>query len=160
MHPNVSQVVAAAAESGLTLEPVTFAESTRTAAEAAAAVGVAPAQIVKSLVFGVTGSESAVVMALVNGASLCDTAKLADAAGVAEVHRVDANAVRAATGYPIGGVPPFGHATEIPVFVDEILCRFDTVWAAAGTPHVNFAIAPADLVTLTGGVVCDLRAVD
>lgn len=153
MHRNVVRVVEAAERLGLTIAPKEFPESTRTAAEAAAAIGVPVGAIVKSLVFGV---DDAVVVALVSGPNLLDEAKLAAVAGGGTAHRVDADAVRAATGYPVGGVPPFGHATDLAVFVDEDLLAFDEVWAAAGTPHVNFAAAPADLVRVTAGVVCDL----
>lgn len=153
MHRNVARVTAAAEAAGLAIEPREFGESTRTAADAAAAIGVPVGAIVKSLVFGV-GDE--VVVALVSGDNALDEAKLATAAGGREAHRVDADAVRAATGYPVGGVPPFAHATDLRVFVDEDLLRYDEVWAAAGTPHVNFAAAPEDLVRVTGGEVADL----
>ena len=153
MHRNVARVVEAAERLGVPIAPKEFPESTRTAAEAAAAIGVPVGAIVKSLVFGV---DDGVVVALVSGPNLLDEAKLAAAAGGGRAHRVDADAVRAATGYPVGGVPPFGHATDLPVFVDTDLLAFDEVWAAAGTPHVNFSIDPAALVRVTGGRVCDL----
>ncbi|MET0580206.1 MAG: YbaK/EbsC family protein, partial [Ilumatobacteraceae bacterium] len=114
-HPNVGRVVAAAAAAGLDVTTVRFPDGTKTAADAAAAIGVDVGQIVKSLIFGVDGD---VVLALVSGANQLDEAKLAAAAGGTRCARVDADTVRAATGYPIGGVPPFGHATELPVFVD------------------------------------------
>jgi prolyl-tRNA editing enzyme YbaK/EbsC (Cys-tRNA(Pro) deacylase) len=65
--------------------------------------------------------------------------------------------VREATGYPVGGVPPFGHASVLRTFIDEGLLAYDEVWAAAGTPHLNFAVPSAELVRVTGGTVCDLR---
>ena len=101
MHPNVQRVVAAAGDLGLTIEVRTFPEGTKTAADAAAAIGVEVGQIVKSLVFAVDGD---VVMALVSGANQLDERKLAAAAGGAKSGRVDADAVREATGFPIGGV--------------------------------------------------------
>jgi Cys-tRNA(Pro) deacylase len=153
VHRNVRRVVEAAERAGLTIEPREFAESTRTAADAAAAIGVPVGAIVKSLVFGV---DDDVVVALVSGDNALDEAKLAAAAGGGKAHRVDADRVREATGFPVGGVPPFGHATDLAVFVDEDLLSFDEVWAAAGTPHVNFASAPGDLVRATGGTVTDL----
>jgi prolyl-tRNA editing enzyme YbaK/EbsC (Cys-tRNA(Pro) deacylase) len=146
-------VVAAAEAVGLTIEPREFPAGTRTAADAAAAIGVELGQIVKSLCFAVDG---AVVLALMSGSNQLDESLLAVAAGGGAAWRVDASVVREATGYPIGGVPPLGLATDVPVFVDRDLLAFDVVWAAAGTPHVNFAVAPHDLVRVTGGKVCDL----
>jgi prolyl-tRNA editing enzyme YbaK/EbsC (Cys-tRNA(Pro) deacylase) len=97
------------------------------------------------------------VVAYVIGANQLDQKKLAAAAGGRKAARVDADAVRTATGYPIGGVPPFGHATPLRVFVDEDLCRFDVVWAAAGTCNDVFAITPDELVRASGGKVGPLR---
>jgi Cys-tRNA(Pro) deacylase len=154
VHPNVSRVVSAAKERGLDIVTKRFPEGTKTAADAAAAIGVTVGQIVKSLVFGVDGE---IVMALVSGSNQLDEKKLALAAGGAKCARVDADAVREATGYPIGGVPPFGHATQLRVFVDPDLLQYDEVWAAAGTWNDNFGAAPADIVRVAGGVVTDLK---
>jgi len=133
---------------------VRFPEGTKTAADAAAAIGVAVGQIVKSLIFVVDGE---VVVAFVSGANQLDEAKLAVAAGGQRCARVDADSVREATGFPIGGVPPFGHARALPVFVDPDLLVYDEVWAAAGTWTDVFGIAPATLVTASGGRVVDIR---
>ena len=111
-------------------------------------------QIVKSLVFAVDGE---IVMAYVSGANQLDEKKLAAAAGGTKCSRVDADAVREATGFPIGGVPPFGHSTQLRVFVDPDLLQYDEVWAAAGTWNDNFSFAPADIVRVAGGVVTDLK---
>jgi prolyl-tRNA editing enzyme YbaK/EbsC (Cys-tRNA(Pro) deacylase) len=146
-------VVEAARGLGLSIEPREFPEGTRTAADAAAAIGVTVGQIVKSLCFAVDGE---VVMALVSGGNQLDEARLAAAAGGDTCERVDADTVRAATSFPIGGVPPFGHATPLRVFVDEDLLQYDVVWAAAGTPHSNFSIAPHQLVEATKGTVAVL----
>jgi Cys-tRNA(Pro) deacylase len=154
IHPNVLRVMEAARERGLEITTKRFPEGTKTAADAAAAIGVSVGQIVKSLVFGV---DSEIVMALVSGSNQLDEKKLALAAGGAKCSRVDADAVRAATGYPIGGVPPFGHATQLRVFVDPDLLQYDEVWAAAGTWNDNFGAAPADIVRVAGGVVIDLK---
>ena len=156
VHPNVSRVVSAAKERGLDIVTKRFPEGTKTAADAAAAIGVTVGQIVKSLVFGVDGE---IVMALVSGSNQLDEKKLALAAGGAKCARVDADAVREATGYPIGGVPPFGHSTQLRVFVDPDLLQYDEVWAAAGTWNDNFGAAPADIVRVAGGVVTDLKRV-
>jgi len=154
VHPNVTKVVEAARASGLAIETRRFPEGTKTAQDAADAIGVTVGQIVKSLVFAV---DDEVVMALVSGSNQLDEKKLAAAAGGAKCSRVDADAVRAATGFPIGGVPPFGHTTQLRVFVDTDLLQYDEVWAAAGTWNDNFGAAPADIVRVAGGVVTDLK---
>jgi Cys-tRNA(Pro) deacylase len=154
LHPNTLRVIAAAREAGLEITTRRFPEGTKTAADAAAAIGVSVGQIVKSLVFAVDGE---IVMAYVSGSNQLDEKKLAAAAGGKKCSRVDADAVRTATGYPIGGVPPFGHSTQLRVFVDPDLLQYDEVWAAAGTWNDNFGAAPADIVRVAGGVVTDLK---
>jgi Cys-tRNA(Pro) deacylase len=154
VHPNTLRVITAAREAGLEITTRRFPEGTKTAADAAAAIGVVVGQIVKSLVFGV---DNEIVMALVSGSNQLDEKKLAAAAGGAKCSRVDADAVRAATGYPIGGVPPFGHSTQLRVFVDPDLLQYDEVWAAAGTWNDNFGANPNDIVRVAGGVVADLK---
>ena len=154
VHPNVVRVVSAAKERGLEINTRRFPEGTKTAADAAAAIGVTVGQIVKSLVFGVDGE---IVMALVSGSNQLDEKKLALAAGGAKCARVDADAVREATGFPIGGVPPFGHSTQLRVFVDPDLLQYDEVWAAAGTWNDNFGANPNDIVRVAGGVITDLK---
>ena len=153
-HPNVERVVAAGRELGLEIEPCSFPEGTRTAQEAADAIGVELGQIVKSLIFGVDGE---VVLAYVSGVNRLDEKLLAAAAGGSRCERVDADAVRKATGFPIGGVPPFGHSTQLRVFIDPDLLQFDEVWAAAGTWHDVFGIEPHRLVEASGGVVTVLK---
>ena len=153
-HPNVERVVAAATAAGLQIEVRQFPEGTRTALEAASAIGVGVGQIVKSLVFGV---DDEIVMALVSGANTLDESLLAVAAGGQRCVRVDADAVRAATGFPIGGVPPFGHTTQLRVFIDPDLLQLDEVWAAAGTWHDVFGIESRKLVEASGGVVVELK---
>ena len=154
LHPNVVRVKQAATAAGLTIETRKFPEGTKTAQDAADAIGVGVGQIVKSLVFGV---DDEIVMALVSGSNQLDEKKLAAAAGGAKCKRVDADAVRAATGFPIGGVPPFGHSTQLRVFVDPDLLQYDEVWAAAGTWNDNFGANPNDIVRVAGGVVTDLK---
>jgi prolyl-tRNA editing enzyme YbaK/EbsC (Cys-tRNA(Pro) deacylase) len=154
LHPNAERVRIAAAERGLDIEIRRFPDGTRTAADAAAAIGCALGQIVKSLIFAVDGE---VVLAYVSGANQLDEKKLAVAADGQSCQRVDADRVREATGFPIGGVPPFGHATKLRVFVDPDLLQYDEVWAAAGTPHDVFGIAPARLVEASGAVTVELK---
>ena len=153
MHANAQRVVDAAHGSGVTIEVVEYPEGTRTAQDAADAVGGPVASIVKSLVFLLDDQP---VMALVSGSNRLDEAKLAAALGGGSVGRADADAVRAATGYPIGGVPPIGLATELPMAIDRDLLGHEQVWAAAGTPRHVFAIAPDDLRRMCGGVVADI----
>jgi prolyl-tRNA editing enzyme YbaK/EbsC (Cys-tRNA(Pro) deacylase) len=154
LHRNVVRVVEAGAAIGLTVEPVRFPEGTKTAIDAANAIGCDVGQIVKSLIFAVDGE---VVLAYVSGANQLDEAKLASAAGGLQCSRVDADVVRSATGYPIGGVPPFGHATRLRVFIDPDLLQYAEVWAAAGTWHDVFGIEPHKLVEASEGVVTDLK---
>lgn len=156
MHPSTERVVAAARALGLNLEIVTHEQSTRTADEAAAAVGCHVGQIVKSLCFLVNGQP---VMALVSGANQLDERKLADVAGVGRkaVKRADADTVKAATGYTIGGVAPFGHAEPMTIYIDADLMQYDEIWAAAGTPYAVFPIAPTALRDAIGATVADLR---
>ena len=154
MHPNVQRVVEAGAARGLTIDPRQFPEGTKTAQDAAAAIGVEVGQIVKSLIFAVDGE---VVLAYVSGKNQLAEKKLAAAAGGAKCSRVDADTVRSATGFPIGGVPPFGHATHLRVFIDPDLLDYDTVWAAAGTWNDVFEIAPDELVRASDGTVVELK---
>ena len=154
LHPNVTRVVDAGAALGITIVPRRFPEGTKTAADAAAAIGCEVGAIVKSLIFAVDGE---VLLAYVSGANQLDERKLAAVAGGAKCKRVDADAVRAATGFPIGGVPPFGHDTHLRVFVDPDLLTYDEVWAAAGTWNDVFPIAPHDLVRASEGIVTDVK---
>jgi Cys-tRNA(Pro) deacylase len=154
LHANVVRVVEAGVALGLEIDPFHFPDGTKTAADAAAAIGVDVGQIVKSLIFAVDGE---VVLSYVSGRNQLDEAKLASAAGGMACARVDADTVRAATGFPIGGVPPFGHTTDLRVFIDPDLLQYDEVWAAAGTWTDVFAIAPDDLVRVSAGAVTDLK---
>jgi prolyl-tRNA editing enzyme YbaK/EbsC (Cys-tRNA(Pro) deacylase) len=157
MHANVEAVVGAGAQLGVIVEPHSFPDGTRTAEDAARAIGVEVGQIVKSLVFDVVTDEGPQpVIALVSGSNRLDEAKLAAAADARQARRVDADRVREVTGYPIGGVPPFGHAAPITTFVDPDLLGYDEVWAAAGTPRDVFPIAPEALVAATRAVTADL----
>ncbi len=130
-----------------------FSESTRTAEEAALAIGTTVERIVKSLVFA---SDDQPILALVSGGNRVATARLAEALG-APVRRADAEMVRAATGFAIGGVPPLGHATELTVVLDEDLLGYDLVYAAAGTPNTVFPITPEELLRVTRARVVTLK---
>ena len=156
MHPSSQKVAAAAQELGLVIEIKEFEQTTRTAQDAADAIGCELGQIVKSLCFAVNDEP---IMALVSGVNQLDERKLAALCGVGrkKVKRATADAVKAATGFSIGGVPPFGHHTPMTIFVDEDLHQFETVWAAAGTPFAVFAIAPDDLVKGCEGTAAHLK---
>ena len=130
-----------------------FPQGTRTAVDAARAVGCDVGQIVKSLVFVAGGKP---VVALVSGANRLDEKRLAAVAGEPVV-KADADTARTATGYAIGGVPPFGHSTDVPVFMDRELLEHRVVWAAAGRPDSVFEIEPERLRELSNAVVMDLK---
>lgn len=140
----------AAARAAVEVDVRRFPEGTRTAEDAARAIGCDVAQIVKSLVFVADGDP---VLALTSGRSRVDTARLAVLCGASDVRKATADEVRAATGYAIGGTPPFGHERLLRSFVDEDLMGFDEVWAAAGTPDGVFPLSPAELVRASGADV-------
>ena len=135
-----------------------FPEGTKTAADAAAAIGCDVAQIGSSIVLVVDpGTEDEqVVVSVTSGANRVDTEKLADLAGGETARMAEPDEVKGATGWTIGGVPPFCHEVDLPVFVDETLLEFETVWVAAGTPDAVFPLTPDELATLSGGTVTDV----
>jgi prolyl-tRNA editing enzyme YbaK/EbsC (Cys-tRNA(Pro) deacylase) len=126
-----------------------FDAGTRTAADAAAAIGCMVAEIAKSLIFRAEPSGRAVLV-IASGAKRVDERKVGELVGETIV-RADADFVRSRTGFAIGGVPPLGHAEPLVTLIDETLRTFETIWAAAGTPNAVFRLTPADLVRLTGG---------
>jgi prolyl-tRNA editing enzyme YbaK/EbsC (Cys-tRNA(Pro) deacylase) len=154
-HPNLARVIAAAASAGLSIEVQRFPEGTRTAEDAARAVGCDVAQIVKSLVFVADGVP---VIALLSGADRLDPSRLAAATGASVVRRADGDEVRAATGFAIGGVPPLGHARALTVLMDQRLLAYDMVWAAAGLPDAVFKASPRALQAAAGARVAALAA--
>jgi len=156
MHPNVARVADAAREAGIEIEVERFPEGTRTAADAARAVGCDVAQIVKSLVFM---ANEAPVLALVSGSNRVDLDRLAAAIGASVARRADGDEARAATGFAIGGVPPFGHSGIVTVVVDRDLTAHEWLWAAAGLPDAVFRISPSELLRVSGGTVADLAEV-
>jgi prolyl-tRNA editing enzyme YbaK/EbsC (Cys-tRNA(Pro) deacylase) len=131
-----------------------FAEGTKTAEDAARAIGCEVGQIVKSLVF-VAGSEP--FIALTSGPNRADTAALSALMGGRPVRRADPEEARKATGFAIGGTPPFGHPRRLRVLCDGDLLRFDVVWAAAGTPRSVFPISPHELVRISGAEPADFK---
>ncbi|HWY83141.1 MAG TPA: YbaK/EbsC family protein [Roseiarcus sp.] len=130
-------------------EVLEFDASTRTAADAAAAIGCDVAQIAKSLIFR-GGTSGRAVLIIASGVDRVDEKNAAAAVGEPIV-RADADFVREATGFAIGGVPPVGHKTKPIVLIEDSLLGFEEIWAAAGTPNAVFRLTPSDLVELTGG---------
>jgi len=140
---------------GFSDEIVVFPDSTRTAIEAAQAVGCSVGQIVKSLVFRGAHSQKP-VLALVSGANRVNEKRLGSLVGE-EIEKADADFVRQHTGFAVGGVPPVAHVARIATFIDRDLLQYDEIWAAAGSPHAVFRLTPDDLQRMTGGEVVNLQ---
>ncbi|MFE3586935.1 YbaK/EbsC family protein [Streptomyces niveus] len=153
-HPRFVEALRELGLDHLTGQVRTFPDATRTAAEAAAAVGCGLSEIVKSLIFEADGVP---VLVLMDGASRVDVERVRAELGAGTVKRARVELVRASTGYAIGGVPPFGHRTRTRVLADRGLLDHDVVWAAAGTPHTVFPMDPKSLVRHAGGTLVDVR---
>ena len=154
-NPNVQRVQEALDALGGGHRVIELAESARTAADAARALGCRVDQIVKSLVFRGRRTRGAILVAA-SGANRVDEHKVA--AIVAEpVEKADAAFVRARTGFAIGGVAPVGHAESLTTLVDEDLFKWEEIWAAAGHPNTVFRLSPADLARMTGGRVVGVK---
>ncbi len=154
LKPSAQKVQDALAERGFTNQVIELPDSTRTSAEAAAAVGCAVEQIAKSLVF--RGKQSgAAILVIASGGNRVDEKKLKALAGE-NISKPDADFVREATGFVIGGVPPLGHAQPLRTFIDRDLWRYDEIWGAAGHPNAVFRLTPDELAAMTGGAVADL----
>ncbi len=155
LSQSAQKVQAALKEWGLECQVVELPASTRTAVEAAQAVGCQVGQIVKSLIFkGVETNRPVLVIA--SGANRVDEQRLGEMANE-PVQKADADFVRSSTGYAIGGVPPVGLAGPILTFLDEDLLQYATVWSAAGTPHAVFELSPQDLQRITSGKVTQIK---
>lgn len=141
---------------GATCEVSELPASTRSATEAAAAIGCQVEQIAKSIVFR-GGTTDRPILVIAGGRDRVSEGKV-QAALAEPIYKADADFVRRRTGFAIGGVPPVGHSENITTLLDESLNRFDTVWAAAGTPHAVFKTTFAELKTWTGGRVGDYKA--
>jgi len=151
LNPSAQKVQVALRALGFDLTVIEHAESTRTAQEAAERVGVTLGQIVKSLIFKgqATGKP---ILVLTSGANRVDEKRIREYAGE-KIGRADADFVREATGFAIGGVPPIAHSKPMETYLDEDLMRYDHIWAAAGTPNAVFELTPGDLQKMTGGRV-------
>jgi prolyl-tRNA editing enzyme YbaK/EbsC (Cys-tRNA(Pro) deacylase) len=154
MRASALKVQEALARLGRDFQVVEFDASTRTSADAAAAIGCTVGQIAKSLVFRAKPSGRPVLV-MASGANRVNEKKVEAELGET-LGKADAEYVRDKTGFVIGGVPPIGHAARPVTFIDRNLLQFAEIWAAAGTPHAVFRLTPADLVEITGGKVIDL----
>ena len=152
LSKNAQKIQDALNRRSLTLEVIELAASTRTAQEAANAVGCQIGQIVKSLVFRSGGDA---LLFLVSGQNQLNVARVSADLGI-PIEKADADFSREKSGYPIGGVPPIAHATPMRTFIDRDLMAFDEVWAAAGTPHAVFKLESRLLPELAGGLIIDL----
>jgi len=148
-HPSVARVISTLRSAGVLGEPRWFDEGVRTAAEAAAALGVSVGAIANSLVFTLDGSP---ILVMTSGAHRVDTAWLGTQLG-GVIKRADASLVSSATGQTIGGVAPVGHPEPLPTWVDAALAEFDVLWAAAGHSHAVYPTTFEELVRVTGGTV-------
>ncbi len=151
LSESARKVQAALQALGLPCQVVELPASTRTAPEAAQAVGCQVGQIVKSLVFRTQSSRRAVLV-LVSGSNRVNEDRLAEVVGEAVV-KAEAEFVREQSGFAIGGVPPVGHHRPLPTYIDQDLLQYAEVWAAAGTPHAVFKLNPHELPRITGGEV-------
>ncbi len=140
---------------GYDITVIEYAESTRTAQEAAERAGCTLGQITKSMIFkGKTSGKP--ILVLTSGANRVNEARISEYAGE-PIGRADADFVRTVTGFAIGGVPPLGHLQKMETFLDEDLMQYPTIWAAAGTPNAIFELTPVDLQKMTGGRVVKVK---
>jgi prolyl-tRNA editing enzyme YbaK/EbsC (Cys-tRNA(Pro) deacylase) len=155
LSPSAQRVQNALDAFGVELQVVEMPNSTRTSAEAAAAVGCTVGQIAKSLIF--RGKESArPLLVIASGSNRVDEKKIAAIFGE-KIEKPDADYVRTRTGFVIGGVPPVGHAEQLAILIDADLLQYEEIWAAAGTPNAVFRLTPQQLVEITRGEVVDTR---
>ena len=155
MSGAVERFLDAARAEGLAPDVHRFPEGTKTASDAARAIGCDVGQIVKSLVFMADGRA---VMAFTSGANHVDERKLGSVLGAEEVMRASPEQARGATGFAVGGTPPFGHPECLTCLVDPALLAWDKIWAAAGTPDSVFPLTPSDLLRVTGATSADFIA--
>ncbi|WP_255149813.1 YbaK/EbsC family protein [Halorarius halobius] len=158
MHPRAEEFAVESRERyGFDPDVREFPEGTKTAADAAAAIGCDVAQIASSIA---VETDDGLAVVVTSGANRVDTAKVAALLDAGSASMADAGDVKETVGWSIGGVPPFCHASDVPVLVDETLLSFAEVWAAAGTPEAVFSIAPERLRELSGGRPADVKQAD
>ncbi len=151
LKPSAQKVQDALYAQGYTNQVIELSESTRTSAEAAAAIGCTVGQIAKSLIF--VGKQShRPILIIASGANRIDEKQAAAHIGE-RLQKADADFVRDATGFAIGGIPPLGHASSLATYIDQDLLHYDDIWAAAGHSNAVFRLTPAELIRMTGGQV-------
>jgi prolyl-tRNA editing enzyme YbaK/EbsC (Cys-tRNA(Pro) deacylase) len=158
LSPSAQKVQQALEILGFSLQVVELPGSTRTAVEAAQAVGCQVGQIIKSLVFKTKRSERPILV-IASGQNRVDEKRLEALIGE-PLGKADADFVRQRTGFVIGGVPPVGHQEKLATFIDQDLLQFNELWAAAGTPHAVFQLKPAELLQMTGGLIADIKVIN
>lgn len=157
LSPNAQKVQAFLYEQGFSYKVVELQQKTRSAAEAAQAIGCTLEQIAKSIVFQGSYTQKPILV-IASGVNRVDESRLVSF--VSEpVQKADPEFVRQHTGFPIGGVPPFSYLKKLEIFIDEDLLRYTEIWAAAGTPYAVFKLAPRDLLSMTGGQVVPIKSV-
>jgi prolyl-tRNA editing enzyme YbaK/EbsC (Cys-tRNA(Pro) deacylase) len=155
LSPSAEKVQNSLYEAGYNYQVIELSQTTRSAQEAAQAVGCQVGQIVKSLIFRAKESNRAILV-VASGQNRVNEARIASHLGE-PIEKADAEFVKEKTGFTIGGVPPLGHKVRLEAFVDEDLLKYDVVWAAAGTPYAVFALFPSDLVKMTEGKVISIK---
>jgi prolyl-tRNA editing enzyme YbaK/EbsC (Cys-tRNA(Pro) deacylase) len=155
LSPSAKKVQDALNSYNIQLEVLELPDSTRSAAEAAEAIGCGVEQIAKSLIFR-TMESNRPILVIASGVNRVNEKKLGERIGE-PVGKADAGFVRAETGFVIGGIPPVGHSQPIATFIDEDLLKYEEIWAAAGTPHAVFRLTSADLLRITSGEVISIR---
>lgn len=155
LSPSAERVQKALNEAGFHFQVIELPQTTRSAQEAARAVGCKVEQIVKSLIFRTKESNRAILI-LASGGNRVDETKVSSLLGE-PIEKADADFVKERTGFVIGGVPPLGHRKKLEAFIDEDLLRYDLIWAAAGTPNAVFSLSPSDLLKMTEGKVISIK---
>ena len=159
-HPSIQRVIEVASRKGVALDIRLMPETTHTAEEAAAVVDAELGQIVKSIVFVAPRPEGRLlpIVCLVSGRNQVDLALLAAVTGEVAIRQATAREVRDLTGYSIGGIPPFGHARDVRILMDQDLAQYQWIWAAAGTDTAVFRVAPGTLRMLSNAIVAPVAA--
>lgn len=155
LSPSAERVQKALIEAGFYFQVIELPQTTRSAQEAARAVGCKVEQIVKSLIFRTKESNRAILI-LASGGNRVNEIKVSSLLGE-PIEKADAEFVKERTGFVIGGVPPLGHCQRLEAFVDKDLLNFEVIWAAAGTPNAVFSLSPSDLLKITGGKVISIK---
>ena len=155
LHPSAYKVQQAVLDLGFNFRIVEFSETTRTSADAAAAIGCTVGQIAKTLVFQAVDSKDPILI-IASGSNRVNEKTIQSILGEA-IKKADAEFVRTSTGFAIGGVPPICHPSPITTFIDQDLLTYSEIWAAAGTPNAVFPLTPDELIKMTGGKVISIK---